>query len=246
MTWGFTDYIRDCGLRYTSKTQRQCAHWLSLFQAFCHERQVLQPDQLEPAHVLDFQTALRWQPNRLGRLYSPNTVDQAMLFVRAWCRWAAETQRLPANPAAQLVIRARPRVEGVVLSPEELQAVFDQPERATPCGLRDRCMLAVLASTNLGLVRTLALNLDSPLKLDPGLADELTAYLRHGRPRLLRDVAEPALFLAQGGHRLGLVRLRQVLLAAGAEAGLTVQLGFRILRRSYRAHRQRFRRRHGF
>ena len=242
--WGFAEYLHECSTRYTDPTMRLCAFWLGLFQAYCQEHHVFHPHQLEAQHVTDFQTALRWQPNRAGRLYSAHSVDQAMRFVRAWCRWANRGARLEHNPAAQLVLPHRAPAAPVILSAPELQAVLDQPDRITPRGLRNRCLLAVLASTELGLGDVVSLNREDPLELEGAQADELAAYRRHGRPRLLREVAEPALFLASAGQRITLMRVRQIMVAAGVEAGLNLRLGARILRRSYQAHRERFRARH--
>ena len=210
-------------------TRAAAAHWLALFAGHCEERQLGLAD-LTPQVLAGYHTRLLWQPNARGRLYAPNSVDQALRWARAWLRWATAQGHLRRDPSRQLVLGRPLRRPRPTWSPAEREALLDRPNPATPVGLRDRALLALFLDT--ALTRNQLEQLDLA-DYDPGrqhlallrghrrcgprelvLSDELAEllgrYLAQGRPELVQSPC-PALFLSRRGRRLEQLGLAQLL-----------------------------------
>ncbi|MBI4867118.1 MAG: site-specific integrase [Candidatus Wallbacteria bacterium] len=245
MQQAFLRHRQDQGM--TASTLVSCRRWLDKLAAFCRAEELEEPEQITPEHLRGFHQSLLWRPGRHGRLYAANSVMQALWVVRTFLRWAHREGLLAQDPTRDLLLKRAARPPRLLLSAQDLQAVRRQLEPSTPLGLRQAAFFELLhlvpsselLSRDLEHVEPrdrLRLSDGQALALEDRPARALTAYLQSGRPFLLRQAGERALFLgAREGTRLSSVRVQQILRALGLQAGLELQLGPRRLLQSARA-----------
>ncbi len=78
-----------------------------------------------------------------GRAYSPASVARKLASVRSWHRFLARERDYP-DPTARMESARVPRRLPHVLSPEQMRALLESPDGATPVGVRDRALLEML------------------------------------------------------------------------------------------------------
>lgn len=235
-------------------TRIAVAIWVPRFIALC-ERLCAKPSEAAPDHVRAYELELLWQPGPRGQLYAANTVDQALRMVRAFLRWAHGQGLLPRDPSEQLVLGRPVQPSQRILTPEELEHVLRQPDLTTALGLRDRCILELLAVSGMSsqeLCRLDLADLSLPERLvlarqgggEPGRAYGLTVRLQElmglycwrARPELAPKPAQMALFVNKRGARLCDHRVLAVTRACGHLAGLPGKLTVLCLRRAHKAN----------
>ena len=190
---------------------------------FLHYLQELGIEELaavEQEHMAGFSRHLRALPGRRGGRISDSFLQQVFLAVRGFLVWAQRDSHL-LQDFRELPIP--PRVDGIrpVPTVAEMRRLLECPSQETPLGSRDRVLLELLYVLGLRCRECEALDLSSfdlvagvvnvvgkggherALPLSPKLDQALRCYLERSRPRLLREVGEPALLLATGtGRRL--------------------------------------------
>jgi integrase/recombinase XerD len=192
--------------------------------------------ELGSAELTAFEQRLRWQPNALGKLYSENSVNQAIDAIRRFYRWAAAVSHVVKDPTLHMMtrrVRPKPKRE---LSTADARKLLAQPNPKTFHGARDRAILGLLIEHRLAF-QALA-NLDTGhfhydtgallvggrhrriLSLSDGLADDLQHYLTGARPGVAK-VGEPALFVSRAGVRMTGNSYRTVLDRHAQSAGLS-------------------------
>ncbi len=199
--------------------------WLAKFERYCGDRETL---TLGPADLVAWRQELAWTPGPSGRMLSENTVNQGVLSVRGFYRWAVIEGLISEDPAATLKIRGVRTERRPKLTVTERRSLLAFPNLDVPMGIRDRAVLALLLETRISRPACSRLNLAS-LQLDTGalmadgrksagihalsdgLCADLERYLTEARPALV-TCEEPALLLNRKGRRLspgsiqGLVR----------------------------------------
>lgn len=151
--------------------------------------------------------------------YQPSTVSRKMAAVRSFLEYlSAQEQRADAGLLASLQPPPTPKRQPRVLTRDEVEKLVGAPRGSdSPRGIRDAALLSLLYATGMRAAEVVGLDvqdvdifsgriqkdtadIDS---LPLGLAYEpLRRYLREGRPQLLRDSGERALFLNQRGQGL--------------------------------------------
>ncbi len=212
---------------HSESTRRLCEGWLARFSGFCRHHRLPAVMGLTPADLDAFHSELLWTRNARGRFYSLNSVYQALQMVRDCLRWGSAQGWLLLDPTRNLVLPRPPQPRQRVLTRAEVRQLLDRPDPSHRLGLRDRAVLALFTYLPLSPRQAAALetrNLsDGQLRcqaaedgfpLEPELADRLDRYGR-ARLDLVREPAEPALFLTQSGRRLGAERLFSLVRDAG-------------------------------
>ena len=207
--------------RYSKTTIDITVGWLEHCQRFSAPKTLV---ELKSRDLEDWHKSLSWISGPSGKLYSPNTTNQAIGAVRRFYRWALECGLVSENPTTNL--RMTP-AKGHRWRPTTAEArkllALTSPE--TAMGMRDRAILGLLFETRILIPACARLDLNH-LQLDTGalltsgrggrvhslsegLLDDLERYCRHGRPSLDRGRSR-ALFLTLGGERLnsGAIRSR--------------------------------------
>jgi integrase/recombinase XerD len=130
---------------------------------------------------------------------------------------------IPLNPTEGLTSPRVGKTLPKAISPNEVDELLEQPaRRATPEAKRDRAMLELLYATGMRVTELVSLNLEN-LQLDPRngfvrcmgkgakersipihvhAVEALEDYLEHGRPFMVRNKNEQALFVNRRGERL--------------------------------------------
>lgn len=169
-------------------------------------------------------------------------MDQHLRLVRAFLRQLFAGGHLQNDPTTDLVLpRPRSRAQ-LLLTREELEAVFARPDLSLPQGLRDLALLRLVAE--LGFSAQVCRELDvteldrgqSQLRsrsLSPHLAEYLLRYLDRGRPALLSEPTEPAFFLTLQGRRMSAIAV-----TARIYEHTRRQASPRALHNAWRTHRE--------
>jgi integrase/recombinase XerD len=186
---------------------------------------------------------------------APRSVARAVACVRGFYRFVAVERKQDQSPADDLrPPRAWPALPKF-LSLEEVDRLLEQPDTATPRGLRDKALIEVLYATGLRVSELITLRAGD-LNLDEGYltcigkgdkqrmvplgqqaVDWVRRYLSDGRSPMLRKKSSPWLFVnARDGGPLSRIGFWKVLKEYGIKAGVSADLSPHVLRHSFATH----------
>jgi len=158
-----------------------------------------------------------------GRNYAAATVARKVAAVKSFFQYLKEQGVVAENPTERVdsprVGKALPKA----LTPAQVDELLEQPaKRDTPEARRDRAMLELLYATGMRVTELVSLDMGH-VHLDPvrpyvrcfgkgskertipiyeSAAQAVRAYLDEGRPQLIRNHREQALFVNRRGERL--------------------------------------------
>jgi integrase/recombinase XerD len=200
---------------YSKTTIYTAQAWLTRFQVFCGDRH---PTELRVKDLEQWHKQLAWTPGPTGKLYSPNTVNQAVGAVRRLYQWLLAEGELKVDPTSTLLTPRvkKTRSQKLDLAPSEIRKLLFSPDLESPTGIRDRAILGVLLETKVSRSTCSLIDQDHLCfdtgalltkgrtrqihSLSDGLLADLHRYLREGRPLLISG-ASSALFLNLKGKR---------------------------------------------
>lgn len=199
---------------YAAATVALSRSWLKHFET----HQSLPVAKLRPKHLTAYHQSLQWEPGPSGKMYSENSVNQAVGVLKAYFRWCVEQGHIKQNPAEHLVTRRPPSPEPVVLTPAQTRALLELPDLSTFVGLRARAILGLFVEerasgpsisrlsltdfqpdTGALLLRARKRRIVFP---GVGLLADLERYLRLGRAGVAKP-GEEAFFVTRRGARMG-------------------------------------------
>lgn len=225
MTEEHLEFLKQSG-DYSKETALRAAHWLKQFQAFCraHDKE---PAELRTEDLEQWHKELSWTPGPKGKLYSQNSINQAVGAIRRLYRWSLAEGKLKADPSRTLVTPnvKNARCQKLEFTPSETRKLLSSPDLETPMGIRDRAILGILLETQASRkacsridVHHLCFDTGALLtkgrnqqihSLSDGLNADLKRYLREARPLLLGDATQ-ALFLNRFGNRISAPSVHQL------------------------------------
>ena len=209
------DFLRHLEHKgYAASTVALSRRWLEHFES----HQPLPVVKLRARHLTAYHQSLQWEPGPSGKMYSENSVNQAVGVLKAYFRWCVEQGHVKQNPAEHLVTRRPPSPKPVVLTPAQTRALLVLPNLGTFNGLRDRAILGLFAEERASARSVSRLDL-SDFQPDTGalllrsrkrrivfpgagLQTDLERYLRLGRAGVAKP-GEKAFFVTQSGTRMG-------------------------------------------
>ena len=186
---------------------------------------------------------------------APRSVSRVVACVRGFYRFLHVDGHVASNPADDLrAPRSWPALPKW-LSTGEVDALIDQPDTATPIGVRDRALIELLYATGLRVSELVALQ-PGDLHLDAGYliclgkggkerlvpiggaaVHWVRRYLTSARPGLLGPRTSAWIFVnARGGVRLTRVGFWKKLKQYARQAGLPRDLSPHVLRHSFATH----------
>ena len=188
------------------------------------------------------------------RRAAPATVARRLAALRSFYRCLREHGHVVANPADLVPGPKRRQYLPTVLRPEELSRLLDRIPATTPLELRDRAMLELAYACGLRAEELVTLDAGSVLfdreevrvegkgaktRLVPAGEPALRSvarYLERGRPALVAEPADPALFLSKSGRRLSTSDVRRRLRVWTRKVGLPGAVSPHALRHSFATH----------
>lgn len=208
------DYLKGKG--YSPATLDSATMWLERFEKFCNGRD---PSKLNTEALELWHRELVWKPGPSGRMYSKNTVNQAVGAIRRFYRWGLAAGKLKTDPTSTLFTPQVKPEEKPGLKLSEARRLLSSPDLDSPTGIRDRAILGLLLETKISKgacsridTRHLCFETNALLtkgrcqkihSLSDGLLSDLVRYVSESRPLLLSVGTSPeALFLNQRGNRL--------------------------------------------
>ncbi len=192
-----------------------------------------------------------------ARGYTETSVARKVAAVRSFFAFLSAEGTVPLNPTEGL---SSPRVGKTLpkaISPNEVDELLEQPSRrATPEAKRDRAMLELLYATGMRVTELVSLDMAN-VNLDPRspyvrclgkgakertipihdqALEVLVEYLEDGRPFLVRNKDEHALFVNRRGERLTRQGFWLILKGYARAANLSPDITPHTLRHSFATH----------
>jgi integrase/recombinase XerD len=236
----------ECGL--SSNTLSAYRSDISDFLGFLGARDAAGLQAVNAAKLVDYVDACR------RRGLSPGSVWRRLVSVRMFYRFLRLEGHVGTDPAEAFETPRLGKRIPEVLSVEGVEKLLSAPPTGTPLGLRDRAVLEMLYATGAraselcgldvgdvnfeyGFVRCYGKRMKE--RLVPVGREALRAlkqYLARGRPRLVRDPQEAALFLTRSGRRMNRSALWQRVRKHALAAGIGAAVHPHTLRHSFATH----------
>ena len=185
---------------------------------------------------------------------APATVARKLAAIRGLFDHLVRTERIGQNPADLVSSPKRDQKLPQVMSGEQVRTLLERIPAGTPLELRDRSMLELAYSCGLRCEEIVTLDLGSfdfeteqlrvlgkgskerLLPVGEPAQRALTAYLERGRPALVSEDRERALFLSKSGRRLSNSDVTRRLGLWVREAALAGGVSPHSLRHSFATH----------
>jgi integrase/recombinase XerD len=217
------------------------------------ERHELDPLSVKTTDLTAFISELAaGTPDRAAA--APSTLQRKIACLRSFYRHLRREQILDHDPAAELrAPRSRARLPKV-LSRDEVARLLEQPRGTSPAALRDRALLETMYACGLRASEAIGLEL-SELDLEGGILrargkgskerivpiggkaiEALSAYLEHGRPKLVGLRPERRVFLNLRGGGLSRQGLYKIVRRHARSAGLEKRMSPHTLRHTFATH----------
>ena len=187
---------------------------------------------------------------------APNSVVRRLVSARMFFRFLHAEGYVETDPAESLQTPRLWRRVPELLGVEEVEKLLDAPKPDTPLGLRDRAALEMLYATGARASELCGLDVgdvnfeyrfarcfgkrrkERLVPLGRKALDALRDYMAEGRPALLRNEREAAIFLTRSGRRLTRQALWRLVRKHARAAGLrrTADVHPHMLRHSFATH----------
>ena len=250
----YLEYWRTMGYREAGVLLRGKA--LRRFVAWADDQDLSSIHDLTPPILDRYRYDLHLCRKADGTPISLNFQQLLLVPLKGFCKWLARTGQLPDNPAADLELPRKPmRLPVRVLSVSEVEKLIQQPDTATPWGVRDRAILEVLYSTGMrrselaGLVvsdwsrerGTIAIRQgkggrDRVVPVGARAAHWLGRYVDAVRPGLERNSDDETLFLTDYSEPFGKNRLGDLVRRHIQWAGIKIPGACHLLRHACATH----------
>jgi integrase/recombinase XerD len=242
--------------RFSPRTVASYGAELRPFFEFLEEQGVDQLTAVTRETLQSYQVHLHGlrQPN--GKPLTVSTQSCKLTAILGFFRFLYRERFLVLDPGRDLALpKLPPPLPPAVLSEAEVTRLLEAPDADTATGLRDRAILEVLYSSALRNSEMGALILDEldlargqlrvingkggrhrVVPLGEPACEALQAYLRQGRPQLLRQAQEPLVFLSSRGRAMSREALAEVVHRAAHQAGLEKRVTPHLLRHCCACH----------
>lgn len=186
---------------------------------------------------------------------APASIARKVSTIRTFLRFLVQEGHLEHDPLSGVRGPKRPRRLPAYLSPEQVTALIEAASGASPGELRDRALLELLYACGLRVSEVTGLDVGD-VDLAEGIArvrgkggkerlvlmgrpavQALRRYLRDGRPALLRQPHQQALFLnMRDGQRLSARSVQAIVRRYAQRAGIDRRVWPHLLRHTFATH----------
>lgn len=250
-------YLRELSAGNRSAyTIRNYRNDIGGFLAWCAERE-LEPLRTTRSLFREYLTELKE-----GGMV-PASITRRTSTVHGFYKYLLQEHATERDLLYGVALPKRPKLLPKVLDPAVLDALLNQPDPATPAGLRDRAMFELLYGGGLRISELVSLNIGQ-VDLGDGSAiihgkgskervvlfgepamQAVERYLAEGRSGLIHDSGAPlarsvgsegALFLNRFGGRLTARSVQSLIKSHAMKAGIAVSVHPHLLRHSFATH----------
>ena len=188
--------------------------------------------------------------------YASSSVARKVAAVKSFFNYLSNQNLIQDNPTTNIDSpKVKKRLPQTLSSADVEQLLLAPTQKRSPKNLRDTALLNMLYSTGMRVTEVVSLqlsdvDLENELLLCPGKDDQirslpfddyskkvLVAYLNDGRPYLVKDKNETALFLNHRGQQLTRQGLWLIIKAYAKQANLNTAVTPHTLRHSFAAHK---------
>ncbi len=188
--------------------------------------------------------------------YASSSVARKVAAVKSFFNYLETNQIVQENPTTNIDSPKVKKRLPKTLTAEEVERLLEAPaSKKSPKNLRDMALLNMLYSTGMRVTEVVSLrlkdvDLENKVLYCPGKDDQirelpfdqeteeiLENYIEEGRPFLVKDKDETAMFLNHRGQQLTRQGLWLIIKAYAKEADLSVAVTPHTLRHSFAAHK---------
>jgi site-specific recombinase XerD len=243
---------RRKALNFSNWTLRQCRYNLRRFLRWlASTAEVKAPDRIRRSHLETWQRHLAGMTTSKGRPLKAGSVNKQVENLRGFLKHLASHGYVPPGLTEAIELVKEPKLlPGSVLTHQQMRRLLEAVPTGDAEGYRFRTMLELLYSSGIRAAELLGLDVgDVDFRQDTALVTGkgqkqrvvpfgktarryLEGYIGAVRPHLLRDRTEKALFLDEQGRRFPYHRLRRLVHAYAAKAGLDGPITPHTFRRS--------------
>ena len=182
------------------------------------------------------------------------SIARKLSAIRSFYRYLMREGVLKANPLEKASSPKLDKRLPSFLTTDEMTQLLEAPDLSTPVGQRDRALLEMLYASGLRVSEIVSLNLGQ-IDLETneirvwgkGLKERVTlmgkpaaraliTYIEQGRPQLLGDKTNSAVFINRDGERLIERRVQKILERYARGAGIDKKVHPHILRHTFATH----------
>ena len=238
--------------KYSNNTTAAYRNDLNQFKKFIHGGQftINSWNDVTPEIVDAYVEYMKEQP------YASSSVARKVAAVKSFFNYLHANNVVSENPTTNVDSPKVKKRLPKTLSSEDVEKLLTAPmQKRTPKNLRDMALLNMLYSTGMRVTEVVSLQLDDvnmdemvlycstkdeqsrELPFDDTTKEILDAYLNDGRPYLVKDKEETALFLNHRGQQLTRQGLWLIIKAYAKQANLSTEVTPHTLRHSFAAHK---------
>lgn len=163
---------------YSPRTIETREAYLRYFTAWCDDRSLTRPQQIDRPILERYQRYLFYYRKRDGEPLSTRSQHTRIIPLRHWFSWMVKQGHLLYSPATDLELpRLEKRLPKAILSAREAETVIAVPDVGNTSGLRDRAILETFYSTGMRRLELIHLTVHN-LDLERG-----TVMIRQGKGR---------------------------------------------------------------
>lgn len=182
------------------------------------------------------------------------TIARRLAALKAFYQFLVREKRIKSDPTVNLESPKLEKRLPRVLTVNEVERLLAQPDATQPAGMRDRAMLELLYATGIRVSELVSLN-TMDVNLETGYIrcsgkgskerivplgtlaiQSVSEYMAHGRPKLVKDRDEQALFVNHHGHRLTRQGFWKIVKKYADDARVEKEITPHTLRHSFATH----------
>jgi integrase/recombinase XerD len=188
--------------------------------------------------------------------YTASSVARKVAAIKSFFHFMLARGKISNDPTTDLESpKVKKRLPKTLPADEIEKLLLEPTKKRTPKGLRDTALLNLLYATGMRVSEAVSLQVTDisleekllhcpgkdavvrDLPLDDDTLDILVDYLENGRPHLVKNKEETALFLNHRGSQLTRQGLWLIIKAYASEANLSERVTPHTLRHSFAAHK---------
>lgn len=242
----FMGYLRDVK-KIAKNTELSYESDLRKWQEYLASEGVTDVKDITGEHLKAYIALLQKE----GR--KPTTISRSIASMKAFFHFMTREGYVPVDISDCMKAPKIEKKVPVILTQEETRRLLEEPKGNSPKELRDKAMLELLYATGIRVSELISLKLtDINLQMEYIVCsdghkeriipfgdvarDAVKAYLRDGRPKLLKEGEKEYLFMNCSGGEMSRQGFWKLIKFYGKKAGITTELTPHTLRHSFAAH----------